>query len=188
MRIFLSTLAGFVIASAALAAEPRRELGSHQHGHGRLNIAVENGRVSMDLDVPGADILGFEHKPNTPDQKAAFEAAKAKLADALSLFRIPAAAGCNVKEAKVSLEAEHDEMKPEAGVTAHAGDEHHHSDFNVDYSLECQSPAGFTRIDFDYFKAFAGAQVLDVTVITPKGQNSYVITREKPVLDLSGVI
>jgi hypothetical protein len=185
------TLAGamIILAFPALADE-HRQLGPHQHGHGKLNIAIENGEVSMDLDVPGADIVGFEHEPSTPEQKAAFEAGKAKLADALSIFKMPAAAGCTVKEAKVSIEGEHEEDTPK-GATAsaqEAEEEHHHSDFNVDYKLQCQSVAKLTAIDFDYFKAFAGARVLEVTIITPKGQNSYEVTRDKPSLDLTGVM
>ncbi len=185
------TLAGAMIVLAFPAlAEEHRQLGPHQHGHGTLNIAIENGEVSMDLDVPGADIVGFEHEPSTPEQKAAFEAGKAKLAEALTLFKMPAAAGCTVKEAKVSIEGEHGEDTPKGETSpAHeAEEEHHHSDFNVDYKLQCQSVAKLTAIDFDYFKAFAGARVLGVTIITPKGQNSYEVTREKPSLDLTGVM
>jgi hypothetical protein len=180
------TIAGamIILAFPALADE-HRQLGPHEHGHGKLNIAIENGDVSMDLDVPGSDIVGFEHKPSTPEQKAAFEAGKAELADALSIFKIPAAAGCKVKEAKVSIEGEHEAETASARETEEA---HHHSDFNVDYKLECQSIAKLTAINFDYFKAFAGARVLEVTIITPKGQNSYEVTRDKPNLDLTGVI
>jgi hypothetical protein len=185
------TIAGAMIILACPAlADEHRQLGPHQHGHGKLNIAIENGEVSMDLDVPGADIVGFEHEPSTPEQKAAFEAGKAKLADALSIFKMPAAAGCTVKEAKVSIEGEHEEDTPKgATASAHeAEEEHHHSDFNVDYKLQCQSVAKLTAIDFDYFKAFAGARVLEVTIITPKGQNSYEVTRDKLSLDLTGVM
>ena len=185
------TIAGamIILAFPALADE-HRELGPHQHGHGKLNIAIENGEVSMDLDVPGADIVGFEHEPSTPEQKAAFQAGKAKLAEALSIFKMPAEAGCKVKEAKVSIEGEHEEETPK-GATSPARETeeaHHHSDFNVDYKLQCQSVAKLTAIDFDYFKAFAGARVLEVTIITSKGQNSFEVTREKPSLDLSGVM
>ena len=177
-----------ILAFPALANE-HRELGPHQHGHGKLNIAIENGEVSMGLDVPGADIVGFEHEPSTPEQKAAFEAGKAKLAEALSIFRMPAEAGCKVKEAKVSVEGEHEEETPKGTTaSAHEKEEAHHSDFNVDYKLQCQSLAKLTVIDFDYFKTFAGARVLEVTIITSKGQNSFQVTREKPSLDLSGVM
>ena len=51
----------------------------HVHGHGTLNIAIEDKRVSMELEVPGMDIVGFEHAPSTDDQKAAVEKAKARL-------------------------------------------------------------------------------------------------------------
>ena len=182
--------AGLIISLAFPAqAEERRELGPHQHGHGKLNIAIENGQVSMDLDVPGADIIGFEHKPSTPEQKAAFDAGKAKLADVLAIFKMPAAAGCVAKEAKVSIEGEHEEAAPkEAAGKAEAEEEHHHADFNAAYSLQCKSLPRLTSIDFDYFKAFAGAKVLEVTVITSKGQNSYEVTRDKPNLDLTGVM
>ena len=180
--------AGLIISLAFPAqAEERRQLGPHQHGHGKLNIAIENGQLSMELDVPGADIIGFEHKPSTPEQKATFDAGKAKLADVLSIFKMPAAAGCAAKEAKVSIEGEHEEAAPKEAA-GKAEEEHHHADFNAAYTLQCKSLPRLTSIDFDYFKAFAGAQVLEVTVITSKGQNSYEVTRDKPNLDLTGVM
>ena len=49
------------------------------------------------------------------------------------------------------------------------------------------SGSGDVTIAFDYFKAFKGADKLDVTVIGPKGQSSFVVTRERPVLDLGGL-
>lgn len=189
MKVFLaSTGLMFGLIVSAQAGE-RRELGPHQHGHGKLNIAIENNQVSMDLDVPGADIIGFEHEPATPEQKAAFDAGKARLADALSLFKMPAAAGCTVKEARVSLEGEPDKaQKGTASKGAEPQDEHHHADFNAEYTLQCKSLPSLTSIDFTYFKAFAGAEVLNVTVIASKGQDSYEVTRDKPILDLTGVM
>jgi len=41
---------------------------------------------------------------------------------------------------------------------------------------------------FDYFNAFAGAQELDISIITPKGQSSFEVTRDKPSLDLTGIM
>ncbi len=58
---------------SASAQEEHRQLGAHVHGHGHLNIAIEGKTVSMELEVPGADVVGFEHEPSTPDQKAALE-------------------------------------------------------------------------------------------------------------------
>ncbi len=52
--------------------------------------------------------------------------------------------------------------------------------------LDCRAPEKITAIEFEYFRAFAGAQKLDVNMITPKGQNKLEVTRAKPRLDLAG--
>ncbi len=187
-----SILAAALICAAfpANAEEARRELGPHQHGHGRLNIAIEASRVSMELEVPAHDIVGFEHEPNTPEQKAAMEKAKATLAGGLALFKPSAAAECKLTNAKISTEAEHEHEHDHAGKAEekHEEAEHQHSEFHVEYELECKSAAKLTSLTFDYFKAFSGAQELDVAIVSPKGQTSYEVTREKPNLDFKGIM
>jgi len=174
-------------------AEEHRQLGAHVHGHGHLNIAIEDKTVSIELEVPGADIVGFEHEASTPEQKAALEKAKAKLADGLSLFTPTAAANCTQKSAKISVEAEHgDEHEhPAEGGKAPAKEEeedHHHSEVHAEYAFECASPARLASMTFDYFKAFPNAQELDISVISPKGQSSAEVKRDKPYLDLTGIM
>lgn len=185
--------AGLACTALSVSAQEHRQLGPHVHGHGRLNIAIEGKKLSMELEVPGMDIVGFEHEASTPDQKAALEKAKAKLADGLTLFTPAAAAGCSLKDAKVATQAEHeDEHEHEHEAHGAAGHEeepgHHHSEFHVEYSLECSSPSRLTAMTFDYFKAFSGAQELDIAVISPKGQSSFEVKRDKPSLDLTGIM
>jgi hypothetical protein len=201
------TLALAALAAVSLASIPgraedeHRQLGAHEHGHGTLDIAVEDNRVSMELEAPGMDIVGFEHEATSDEQKAVLEKAKAELAKPLALFKLPEAAGCSVKEARVALEAEHEDADHEKHATAeehhdakhadadHDGDERGgHNAFHVTYALECEKPASLTAITFDYFKAFAGAQNLTVNVVTTKAQNKYEVSRDKPELDLGGMM
>ncbi len=175
------------------SADEHRQLGAHVHGHGHLNIAIEDKTVSIELEAPGADIAGFEHEATTPKDKAALEKAKAKLAGGLSLFTPAAEANCTQKSAEVSIEAEHGdehEHHAEGGKTGVKEEEegHHHSEFHAEYAFECASPARLASMTFDYFKAFPNAQELDISVISPKGQSSYEVKREKPSLDLTGVM
>ena len=86
MQLACLLAAGAACAALPASAEEHRQLGAHVHGHGHLNIAIEGKKLTMELEVPGADIVGFEHEPSTPEQKAAVQQAKAKLADALALF------------------------------------------------------------------------------------------------------
>ena len=186
--------AGIVTCIAfSAAAEEHRQLGAHVHGHGRLNIAIEDKTVSIELEAPGADIVGFEHEAATRAQSAAIEKAKATLASGLSLFTPASAAGCTQNASKVSIEAEHEhEHEHHAeGAKPDADDEaadHHHSEFHAEYAFECASPDRLTSMTFDYFKAFPNAQELDISLISPKGQSSYEVNRDKPRLDLTGIM
>jgi hypothetical protein len=184
--------AAFIASIPALTAEEHRELGPHEHGHGRLNIAIEGKRVSMELQVPGADIVGFEHEASTPEQKAAIEKAKATLGDALTIFQLPAGAGCALADARVAIEAEshgheHEEADHEEATGHEDEEEHHHSEFHVTYALDCSAPEKLTGIEFKYFDAFAGAQELDINVVTEKGQTHYEVRRGQPKLELGEI-
>jgi hypothetical protein len=198
MRAWVGLAVGIGLAAAAGAGyAQQREAGAHEHGRGTLNIAMEGSRLSMELEAPGADIVGFEHQPRTQKQKAAVAAAKKRLAAPQGLFELPAAAGCALKEAKVAFEAEHGhddaakgrphkEGTEGAGKAEHADDEH--SAFTAEYTFDCKAPAGLTTIGFGYFKAFSGAEKLDVTVVTPKQQNKFEVNRARSRIDLGGMM
>jgi hypothetical protein len=183
-RTVLYALALAAATAAAAADEGRRELKAHAHGHGKLDIAIEGNRVTLGLDTPAADILGFESLATSPEQKAAVANAKARLAEPLKLFVMPAAAGCTLARSEVEIDVEE-----HSGDTAKPGDHsHEHADVEAEYELTCASPAALTSIAFDFFQAFKGAQSLEVSVITDKGQTSRSVTRENPRLDLAGLM
>jgi Protein of unknown function (DUF2796) len=183
----------------AAAEEEHRELGAHEHGHATLDIAIEGKRVVMELEAPGHDIMGFEHAPENREQKAALKNAKAVLTKPLAIFKLPPDTGCKVTKSKVEVHTEdHDEDAHENEDHAKAKEQHadHHEDkdgrghteFHANFALECEKPAALTSIAFDYFKRFAGANSVTVNIVTDKAQNKYNITRESPVLDLSGIM
>lgn len=195
MRILaLLVLAGAAATTFSLPAQSQRKAGAHEHGRGTLNIAVEGNKVTMELEVPGADIVGFEHVAKTRREKQAVEKAKGQLQAPLTLFKLPATADCRVTEAKVEFGAEEDADKTkDAGKGSGAKgkakhDEEEHSEFHAQYALECQSPIGITGIEFPFFRAFSNAQKLDVNVIAGKGQNKFEVTRKKPSISLAGMI
>jgi ABC-type Zn2+ transport system substrate-binding protein/surface adhesin len=148
----------------------------------------------MELEVPGMDIVGFEHAAESADQKAAVTKAEGQLEQPLALFKLPEAAGCKVAGATVAIEAEHEhedgEKHEEHAKGDHDAHEGHagHNEFHVTYALDCAKPAALTHIDFEYFKSFTGANKLTVNVVTQKAQNTYEVTRDKPALDLGGMM
>jgi hypothetical protein len=178
-------------------AQEHRQLGPHVHGQGTLNIALEGSRLSMEFEAPGMDIVGFEHAPSTPEQAATIEKAKKQLAAPEGLFVLPVSAGCALTDAKVTIESEHhgdehdhdaDDDDHDHGSADKGHSSHLHSAFHAEYAFNCKAPARLVTIGFDYFKMYAGAQKLEVAVITPKGQSSFEVTRDRPSLDLGGII
>lgn len=182
---------GLLAAGAPSNAEEHREMGAHEHGHGTLNIAVEGSAISLELDVPGSDIVGFEHDAETPEQKAALDKAKAALAQPLELFKIPGPAACSVSAAKVDVREQGHEKAGTTEKTSksdHDGKQAQHNEFFVAYTLTCKAPAEMTSITFDFFKQFESAHELDVNVVTAKGQSKFEVTRDKPVISLKGLL
>lgn len=189
-------------AMPAMAQGPTRQLGAHTHGEGRLAIAIEGNRVQMELEAPASDIVGFEHRPRTATQRKTLSEAKDRLAKAAALFVLSPAAGCKLASADVEAvgavagsakgqkhaDHDHDEADKAGAKPGEKAEEHgSHSEIHANYAFDCSDVGKLGTIAFDYFKAFKGADKLDVTVIGPKGQSSFVVTREKPVLDLAGL-
>ncbi len=192
-------LAVLCVAPAA-AQQAKRELGAHVHGRGALDIAVEGKRLVMELRAPGADIVGFEGKAETPEAKLAQAAAIATLEKPLALFGLSAAAQCAPVSAKVTVGEDDDDDHAKPGAPAKEGDatapvpaakeahaDHDHSEYHADYEFACAKPDQLTAIDFALFKAFPKAQKLTVQIITAKGQTVTEATAARPRLELGAL-
>ena len=103
-----------LLAAAPALAEESRQLGTHEHGVGLMNMAIDGDVLAIELNVPGADIVGFEHAATAEADRAAVERALAVLADPTNLIALPAAAACRMDEAVAHL----------LGDTEAASDEH----------------------------------------------------------------
>jgi Protein of unknown function (DUF2796) len=172
-------IAGFSFAGA-LAQDETRQLGPHVHGEGRLNLAISGTTILMELEVPAADIVGFEQQPATAGEKAAVDEAKAALLKPLELFVMPAAAGCSVEDASVTHVME---QEPD-GAEHRAADETTHSAFQAYYSLACPHSDKIDVIEFRYFEMFANSDYVRVQAITDRGQSAFKLSRGDPVLRL----
>lgn len=191
------------LAATPAFAQETRQMEAHEHGTGRLNIAVEGNTVAMELHAPGADIVGFEYAPESDADQAKVAAAVEALEAPLDLFVLPEAAGCRVTETHAALELEgedvhegHDEH--EAHEEEHDHEEGHddhddhaaeagHSGFQAEYSLTCENPSALTRIEFAYFAQFENALELEVQVVTASGAQAFEVTRDAPLLALEGL-
>lgn len=201
-RCVVVGLSGLLLATSALAEEKHRQLDAHEHGHSSFNMAIDGKVVNMELEAPGADIVGFEYKPSTKKQKAAMAAAKKTLKEISNVVGLPAAAGCKLGKANVEVHFEggEEEKKHAKKKSKHSHGHSHshkkkkkekeagHSEFHVTYKLTCSAPERLVEIAFPFFKSFEGAQELEVNVIGAKSQKKFEVERDSAKINLSGVI
>ena len=181
-RVFAAFAGVVLISSATFAQNVRREAGAHVHGAGKLGIVIDENTVSLDLDTPAHDILGFEHAPETVEHTRVLEEAVATFKDAGKVFRMTPAAQCTVTRAEAGLE------KPEpaeAGKTAAPETNGGHADFSGNFEFTCRAIDKLTGIDLGYFAAFPEATKLVTTLITPRGQMAGEVTKAAPRIDLT---
>ncbi len=194
-----------MLASPALA-EQTRELDSHEHGVGALDIAIDGTKIAMEFHAPGADIVGFEYRAESAQDRAAIDDAIATLSRPLDLFILPAAAACTVVQASAALESEdehedHDEHE-HADDHAHEDDQDHdeehahgdeqsgaetHTEFHAEYQLTCGNPDALSEISFAYFDTFETARELEIRIVSASGAQAAEVERDNPVLDLRGM-
>ena len=173
-------LAAALLAAPALAAShaekgndhdhgtETRELDAHVHGHGTLTIAIEGSGVEMELALPGASAVGFEHAAETDEQRAAVDEAIATLRDPMSVFALPPAAGCTVGTAEAELHQDGD-----------------HNEFEAAYALTCEDAGALTSIETTLFERFEPLEELEVEFATPAGQGATELERGDTTISLA---
>ena len=148
---------------------------THEHGVARLDVAVDAGRVSIELDTPLDNLLGFERAPRTDAERDKATALVARLRAAEALFRIDPAAGCTL--AKVDLvSAPLDLGKAAAGVAVAAAASDH-SDLNGHFEFRCKNGARAGFVELGLFDAFPALKRIELQVVTPRGQLKATLRR-----------
>lgn len=134
-----------LLAAAPALAEESRQLGTHEHGVGLLNMAIDGDVLAIELNVPGADIVGFEHAAKAEADRAAVERALAVLADPANLIALPAAAACRMDEAVAHLLGD-----TEAASDEHAAHDDHASDGHDDHDHDSHDHAAHDHASHEH--------------------------------------
>ncbi len=172
----------------ALAQTGFRQLEAHVHGVGHLGFVADGASLVAELETPLANLVGFEHAPETEAERQAYDDAVSELADPANLFDLSrgqcALASVNMDQPDFSAddhhhedEHHHEDGHSEAAAEGHAdhemhdhethdGDsEHAHADLRIEYQFECASLDRLDRIDVGLFDRYPGFQELDVLYV-----------------------
>jgi len=165
-----------LLFSVATAAQAHK---AHVHGEGRLNVSLDQARLTLAIEIPLDAAVGFERPPRNDKEKTALAATAKLLADGGALFPLDPAAQCRVQEQRVHVPFTGSDDRHEAH--AHKG-ETHHADIEASYVFHCAAPERLTFVDTTIFKHFKRLYRLEARHIGPKGQGAQRLTPNKPRL------
>lgn len=186
-----------------------RQADSHVHGAANLALALDGNVISVDLESPLYNLVGFEHAPETDAQIAAFETAEAALSVPDTLFQFNPEAACSADPVKAV------NLMPEAGHESdhghddahdhddehHHGDDHDHNDHDHDphshddhdhahkdalltYSFNCANPGQLGWVDVGLFDSFSKLAEIDLVYLGPAQQMSETLTPQSGRIQL----
>jgi len=162
-------------------ASSTRAADSHTHGDATLGIALEGKTLTIELDSPLYNILGFEHVAETAEQKAAAEKAETRLATGASLFTFNSEAGCSPNADNISVDLGADDHDDEHG------DEHgeSHKDVILTYEYTCQRPDNLNSVSVGLFEHFQNLTELDLVFLGPNTQKQVELSADRTRVDLT---
>jgi energy-coupling factor transporter ATP-binding protein EcfA2 len=164
--------AAAVLACLSLSAAAQAQGHAHEHGAVKLDIAVEAGKLTLQMESPLANLVGFERSPRTDAERKKVADVVAQLKAADTLFKIDPAAGCTL--AKVELASAVLKLgTPDPSEKAEEG----HADIDGDFEYTCTDSARAAFIELGLFGAFKNMQRIDVQVAAPKGQAKRTLKR-----------
>jgi hypothetical protein len=170
-----------VLLAAGIASAAEQGHTAHVHGVSRLNLAIDGNHVALEIEAPGADIVGFEHVAENETDKAAIIRAAGILKAGDALFRFPAKAKCRLQAAKVEpprTAQERAHREADSGKAKDAMKEgKRHTEFHARYEFRCDQPASLTEVDAgNFFKRFSAAREIEARAVTARGQRAQELT------------
>ncbi len=170
--------------------------GVHEHGFGRLSLALDQQQLVLELLVPAADVVGFEHAPTDEVEQAQLTDALKRVQQADTLFHLPEAAACQLSASRLleedtdshALEEHADEHGHEHHENEHADEHHHehhddepgHNDVLVQYRYQCQQPQALNRLSTTLFEQFPSLTRVELQGIVPAGQIATTLSPDQP--------
>jgi hypothetical protein len=167
------------LAGTATAADGFEQHAAHAHGKVTLNIVLEANQLTIELDSPAVNVVGFEHEPRSKEEQSAVASANAHLRDSRKLFGFPPQAKCRV--AGADLKPPHWEADAEDEHEAHEQHEAHedHADFEATYVYKCDAIENLAWLEPWLLEQLRNITEARVNIITASGQRSTTVTQAR---------
>lgn len=170
-------LVAILFSGHALASKP----GAHVHGEAKLQVIQDGNAVTINLESPLHNLLGFEYAPRTDKQKQRAQAMADTLRQSETWFVLTPGAQCKPGPVQLTapvLNLGSAEKNSQPKKKAH--DDHDgHAGLHAEMTFTCGTPTALKDIEVKLFDAFRGIRQLDAQVVGPRGQSAAKLTSKK---------
>lgn len=146
--------------------------GAHQHGHAELQLAIDGNQIDLIFTSPAYNLLGFEHRARTEEEKARVTQTTNWLGETPLVNT--AEAGCMVMNAVVHHQADGDDHGHAHDHDDKDEDESssRHSDLEVTQTLSCSGLNPSEELSTPLTERFPEIEHLGVEWVWSGGQGS----------------
>lgn len=186
-RLLAACGLALALATPALAQHDHK---AHAHGRIELDVAVDAQRISLRMESPLHDLLGFERAPRSVAERGRVTALAEQLRAADKLFVVDAAGECRLADAVVEAPVlglgAAAPAASAASTPAAAPDAEAHADLVLTANFDCRKAAAAQYVDVRLFEAFPGVRTVAAQVAGPKGQGLTLLRKAAARLPLAG--
>lgn len=165
-RITFATVALAIAMAGPAPAQVVRQHGPHVHGITTLDIALDRGALQIALNMPGTNMVGFEHPPHDAREKQQLDGALAALNAPGEWLHPAKAAACRLLDAHV---------EPHGFDGAPASGAHEHADIDASYDYRCDEPGALDHIDVHLTDRYPGTHQVIANLVLPQRQDRQVL-------------
>lgn len=161
----LGALAALLVTPnlAAQGSNPK----AHEHGAMKLDIGIDGAELTIAVEMPLDNLVGFERAPRNDAERKAAADALAKMRAGAALFKPNPDAQCTLASSKAEA--------PVLEQGAQPGKSGDHADLDGTYVFKCTQPEKLATLDVGLFEAFKRVKRIEVQVAGPKGQSKTVL-------------
>lgn len=136
-----------------------REVEAHEHGTAKLNWVMEGQKLSMYLQSPAMNMLGFEHRPQNEHENQQLSLLMTTLTNPDKIIELTGGQ-CALSFANITnpFTVEVSDEKFDYGSSEES--DHQHNDIIVEYNFLCQQPLQLETLNIKLFDTFVGFELI----------------------------